>query len=159
MEIFKDVVGYEGLYQVSNFGRVKSLKCGREKILKPYDSEGYTRISLHKSNKRKDIRVHIMVALAHIGARPEGLVIDHIDENKSNNNVSNLRYITSRENVVRSKKFKTSKYTGVSHSNESKINPWYAQIKINSKTKNLGRYKTELEASNAYQAKLKEIGE
>lgn len=106
-EIWKDIEGYEGLYQVSNLGNVKSLrkridkgKCHRhfdEKILKPIETNrGYLRVKLCKDRKIKKIRVHRLVAEAFI-KRPE-LEVNHIDGNKKNNKVENLEWVTQREN-------------------------------------------------------------
>ena len=111
-EIWRDVVGYEGLYQVSNLGRVKSL--GRfvvnpvtskgymwkpEKILRPCKhSKGYLLVGLHKDGYLKTA-VHRLVALAFI-PNPQNLPqIDHINADKTNNNVNNLRWVTAKQNV------------------------------------------------------------
>ena len=62
-EIWKDILGYEGLYQVSNFGRVKSTKFGKERILKlTKDKDGYLIVNLYKNNKSKTLKVHRLVA-------------------------------------------------------------------------------------------------
>lgn len=106
-EIWKDIEGYEGLYQVSNLGNIKSLrkridkgKCHRyfdEKILKPIETNrGYLRVKLCKDRKIKKIRVHRLVAEAFI-KRPE-LEVNHIDGNKKNNKAENLEWVTQREN-------------------------------------------------------------
>lgn len=94
-EIWKDIKGYETLYQVSNLGRVKSIKNGRNRLLKPaLISSGYYQVQLQ--NRR--FLIHRLVAEAFIKAIPEGYVVDHIDRNKLNNNVDNLRIITRAKN-------------------------------------------------------------
>ena len=100
MEIWKDIEGYEGLYQVSNKGRVKSLYKGSERILKPHDNgRGYLRVHLTKENTSKNIRVHRLVALAFI-PNPNNLPeINHRDENKKNNCVENLEWCDRGYNV------------------------------------------------------------
>lgn len=102
-EIWKDIVGYEGLYQVSNLGRVKSLnygKSGKEGLLKPKTRKnGYLEIGLRKEKKSKYILVHRLVALAFVDGYEEGLVVNHIDENKQNNVWTNLEWVTSQYNV------------------------------------------------------------
>lgn len=100
-EIWKDIPGYEGLYQVSNMGRVKSLKYGKEKIIKPVKNrDGYLLIGLYKNNKVKHYTMHRLVAIAFIG-KPISEVyyeINHLDENKNNNKLENLQYCTRKYN-------------------------------------------------------------
>lgn len=98
-EIWKDIEGYEGLYQVSNLGRVKSLKFGKEKILKPRDNGiGYLKVILFKDGKGKHLYVHRLVAQAFI-KNPENLPqINHKDENPENNFVENLEFCDAKYN-------------------------------------------------------------
>ena len=109
-EIWKDVQGYEGLYQVSNLGRVKSLgrfvdklKCHywqEEKILKPRKNHyGYLRFNLYKDGKTKTFSVHRLVAVAFIPNPENKPQIDHINADKTNNTVNNLRWVTCKENI------------------------------------------------------------
>lgn len=109
MEIFRDIEGYEGLYQVSNLGRVKSLehikggKCGsirpvRERILKTGKRSGYPSISLCKNGKKKSLHIHRLVAQAFI-PNPDNLPeVNHKDEDKTNNSVTNLEWCTYQYN-------------------------------------------------------------
>ena len=98
-EIWKDIEGYEGLYQVSNFGKIKSIGYKKKKILKPtQDHYGYLNVTLYKNKNKKAKRIHRLVAEAFI-ANPENKPeIDHIDTDKLNNNVKNLRWVTRIEN-------------------------------------------------------------
>ena len=157
-EEFRSISGYEGLYEVSNFGNVKSLI--NNKILKPcLGSRGYYMVRVYKDNKGNTMSIHVLVAMAFLGHKPDGykIVVDHIDNNKLNNHVSNLQLISNRENTSKDKKNGTSKYTGVTWYNAS--NKWLAQIAINSKKKNLGLFETEDEAHEAYQKALKMLNE
>ena len=87
-EIYKDIKGYEGEYMVSNRGNVYS--CKRNIILKPGTARGYLRVGLYKDGVRTYFSVHRLVAEAFI-PNPKNLpVINHLDENKKNNDVSNL---------------------------------------------------------------------
>ena len=98
-EIWKPVVGYEGLYEVSNLGRVKSLKYGKERILRPAtDSNGYHQVNLCKDGKVKMYLVHRLVAQAFI-PNPHNLpIINHKDERVDNNRVENLEWCTAEYN-------------------------------------------------------------
>ena len=98
-EIWKSIKGYEGLYEVSNLGRVKSLLYGKERILKPQKQRnGYLHIILCKNVKMKTFKVHRLVATAFI-PNPECFEqINHKDEDKTNNCVSNLEWCSSKYN-------------------------------------------------------------
>ena len=104
MEIWKDIVGYEGLYQISNYGNVRSLNYHRENrihILKQIvDYTGYLFVCLSKNKKRKQFKIHRLVADAFLD-NPNNLpCINHKDENKENNNVSNLEWCNHKYNNV-----------------------------------------------------------
>ena len=161
-EEFRSVPGYEGLYEVSNFGNVKSLgndKTRKEKILKPVlvGSIGkyYYGLQLFKDGKREQFNIHILVAMVFLGHVPDGhkIVVDHIDNNKLNNRVSNLQLISQRENSSKDKKNGTSKYVGVTWNKDR--DKWVSRITINGKFKYLGYFTSEEEAHEAYQNALK----
>ena len=102
-EVWKDVNGYEGLYQISNFGNVKSLnyrRHGYQKNLTPkVNNDGRLWVELAKSGKRKQFLVHRLVACAFI-PNPSGYKeINHKDENPKNNHVDNLEWCTRKYNV------------------------------------------------------------
>ena len=97
-EIWKDIKGYEGLYQVSNLGRVKSLKFDRELILKYRIVENYNAVVLYANSKPKPWRVHRLVALMFIGNPNRAQQVNHKDFNRSNNCVENLEWCTAEEN-------------------------------------------------------------
>ncbi|PKE64244.1 hypothetical protein CW683_01325 [Macrococcoides caseolyticum] len=109
-EIWKDIPGFEGLYQVSNKGRVRSydrytrIKCDSKRLLKgrvmalSNTSTGYKKIALvDKSGKKKEYKVHRLVLLAFVGK--SDLEVNHKDFNPINNELSNLEYCTSKENI------------------------------------------------------------
>lgn len=101
-EIWKNVVGYPN-YQISNMGNVKSLNynnTGKEKILKPFKNyKGYLQVALHQQNKRKFYYVHRLVAMAFIDNPNNLKQINHRDECKTNNNVTNLEWCTPKQNI------------------------------------------------------------
>lgn len=98
-EIWKDILGYEGKYQASNFGRVKSLNyrhTGKEKILLQYNSgRGYLQVEL----KGKKYLVHRLVWETFNGKIPEGIEVNHIDENPLNNKLENLNLLSHTNNI------------------------------------------------------------
>ena len=111
-ELWKDVKNYEGLYQVSNYGRVKRLEgliyatgkhtytyIKKERILKPILCCGYLYVSLSKHNKRKNVRIHKLVAEAFIPNPNNYNNIDHKDTNKQNNRADNLIWCTNVQNM------------------------------------------------------------
>jgi len=158
IEEFKELKGYEGMYEVSNLGNVKSLKCGREKFLKAgVASHGYYTVALCKDGNKKTKNVHVLVAESFLNHNPNGhkLVINHIDLDKLNNNVSNLEIVTTRKNTNQKHIKSTSKYVGVCWFKRDK--KWRAAIVINGKSKYLGLFTDEKEASNAYQTALRNI--
>jgi hypothetical protein len=168
-EIWKDVIGYEGHYKVSNLGNVKSIfrmakhykggeKLIHEKQLKVgINKGGYFHVGLYKDGKSKTKKVHQLVAETFLGHKPNGqiLVVDHINDINTDNRLENLQLITNRENVYKTQDKYSSKYKGV---NWSKIaNKWCSRIRIKSERIFLGYFIDELEAHNAYQNKLKEV--
>tara|TARA_R110000744_G_scaffold103907_1_gene199082 strand:+ start:127 stop:609 length:483 start_codon:yes stop_codon:yes gene_type:complete len=156
-EIWKEIEGFKD-YEVSNLGRVKSLKCNKERFLKPNSgkSSGYLKVNLYKNTKMKTRRIHQLIAIAFLNHNPDGykLVVAHINNVKTDNRLENLQLITHRENISKDTKG-LNKYTGVSWSKLNKN--WIARIRINGKNKNLGRFTNELKASEAYQKALKEL--
>lgn len=156
-EIYKKIESYED-YCVSNKGNVKSLKFGKEKILSPrITSAGYNTASLCLRGKQKTFQVHILEAKAFLGHKPEltGLIVDHKDNNKLNNNLSNLQIITQRKNTIKDLPMGSSKYTGVCWSKTN--NKWVSHISLNGKPKYLGYFVDEKKASEAYQKALSEF--
>ena len=156
-EIFKDIPGYEGLYQVSNQGRVKSFMKGKEKILKqPTNSSGYLQVTIYR-NGAKIYKVHALVAMAFLNHTPCGhnLVVDHINDDKLDNRVENLQVVTQRFNACKTQGRYTSKYKGVSWRKDAR--KWISRMYINGKLKHLGYFKCELAASYAYQMGLKSL--
>ena len=156
IEIFKDIPGYEGIYEVSDLGNIKSKHSSNHIILvNSISHRGYKKVNLSEKGVSKTYEVHKLIAMAFLNHKPNGnkLVVDHIDNNKLNNTLINLQVITHRDNCSKDIKNKTSKYTGVYL---NKINnKWRASINVNKIKKHLGTFNTEYEAYLVYQKELK----
>ena len=99
-EEWRDVVGYEGLYQVSNQGRVKSFKWNKERFLKPsMDKDGYLLVTLCAGGKRKTLKVHRLVCEAFHENPDNKPQVNHINEDKTDNRACNLEWCTCKQNV------------------------------------------------------------
>lgn len=107
-EIWKDVVGYKGIYQVSNFGRVKGIdRVGgnnhtyKEKILKPQaHTHGYFQVTLNNKSKKTKVYIHRIVLEAFEGSCPPEMECNHKNGNKRDNRLSNLEYCTRSDNHI-----------------------------------------------------------
>jgi hypothetical protein len=158
-EIWKDIPGYEGLYQASSLGKIKSLKYNSGKKEKELiacdDGKGYLCLGLNKNKKRNTFKVHKLIAMTFLNHIPNGhkTVIDHINNNRKDNRVCNLQLITNRENSSKDRSNYTSKYVGVFW--YKRKNKWCSKIHIEGKTYDLGSFKTEIEAYEVYQKVLK----
>jgi len=151
-EVWKYVKGFGDTYLISNFGRVRSFTMlSKGRLLKPQvNCKGYNTIQF----KRKTYNIGHLVWDAFGNGLRNGfkLQVDHIDENKLNDRIDNLQLLHCRDNVSKSNiqhNRKTSKYPGVSWGKHH--NKWMAYIKINGKSKNLGGFNDEYEASLKYQ--------
>ena len=111
-EIWKDINGYEGIYQISNFGRVKSLERKiplnhhpifmsvlQEKILKPGLCRGYRRVTLSKNKQKEQFQVHRLVLEAFSESCPDGFEANHKNFNRADNRIENLEWVTRSENL------------------------------------------------------------
>ena len=114
-EIWRSIPGYEGLYEVSNFGNVRRLdrtihiirgdsefdmKLKAKNMVHSPDADGYRIIGLTNSDGvRRMEKVHRLVCAAFIGACPDGYQVSHLDENPANNRLENLEYVTCKENI------------------------------------------------------------
>lgn len=166
VENWRDLVGFEGNYEVSDLGRVRSIKTSqgtkRERLKKFSERSGYLYVNLWKENKPYNEAVHRAVAKAFL-PNPKATV-NHIDGDKHNNRLSNLEWATHSENhkhafriglkskeTCRALKLGTkspnakSKYHNVSY--DSTRNKWVGSIKMNKKVHGNKRFDTEIEAA------------
>ena len=155
MEIWKDIKGYEGHYQISNLGNVKSIKKNKELILcKSVGTSGYRINAFCLNSKLTTLMIHRLVAEAFIGDA-KGRQVNHIDGNKLNNDVSNLEYVSGRENIQKyySTRINKTKKLGATYNKATR--KWRSFIRVNGKQIYLGFFDTEIEASNAYNEAVK----
>lgn len=173
IENWRDIPNFEGLYQVSDLGNVKSLSkkvkrksngflISNEKILKfgykgKYDKK-YLSVCLSKNSKVYNIAVHTLVAIAFLNHTPNGnkIEINHKDKNRLNNNLNNLEILSNMNHKAKDidKSNTTSQYIGVYYNKKHK--KWIASICFNSKKKHLGSFDTEIDA---YDARLKAMND
>jgi len=162
-EEWRDIPGYEGFYQVSSWGAVRSLLRrlidGRVKkgaILKPHITKtGYLRIELNKDRFKQKFGVHQLVAMAFHGHVRSGqdVVPNHKDFDPLNNYYKNIELVPQRTNANHKHLPSNSEYVGVSFS--TKINKFVAYIWIKGSLLSLGSFKDEMDAHEAYKRALK----
>lgn len=119
MEIWKDVEGYEGKYQISNYGRILALNFKRTKLPKlkaQVISNGYFYVMLSKNSIAKNCSVHRLVAKHFLQSWDNKLEVNHIDGNKLNNHISNLEMVTALENTRHARLIGLCKDTGSNNS-------------------------------------------
>lgn len=156
-EVWKDVVGYEGLYEISSFGRLKRLKRttpGKdgveynypESINKgDYDKDGYIRTTMSKNRKKKTKKLHRLVAEAFIPNPNNYPEVNHLDESKDNNHVNNLEWTTTKGNA----NYGTRNERITNHPNQiAKINGWKKPVRVtNLKTGDIETFESATKAS------------
>ena len=171
-EIWKNIPGYEWYYQASNLGRVRSVdrvrtyKSGASKLLEgkmsnPIMNNGYKLVTLTMKGRQKSFKISQLVAMAFLGHKPDGhkLVVDHINGNRLDDRVENLRIVTHRANV--STCFRTdngtfsSEYVGI-YWNINSLK-WHSSIYYDGINIYLGLFDNETDASDAYQKALSKI--
>lgn len=163
MEEWKDLKGFEGIYQISNLGNVKSLsriisyKDGRdrptkEKLMKLYiDSSGYYMCNLRKDKKTFYKRIHILVYETFVGEIPENMVIDHINRDKLDNRMDNLRCVQQSINSMNSNLHLHYKPDIQKVKNKNGEKTYFMlRFTMYGKRKTIGYYSSYEEAENKY---------
>lgn len=155
-EIWKDIVGYDYNYQVSNFGNVRNnnsfFKSRRgENFILNKDVRGYARVGLVKNKKVYSVKVHRLVAMYFLEDYKPEFTVNHKDFDKSNNHFSNLEMMTITENVIHYQEKLNNEIgsTCIGIKYHKGINKWVARCTFNGKRYNLGSFQTEEEAIKA----------
>ena len=155
IEIWKDVPGYKGIYKISNIGRIKKLNYRGTNKIYYLKSNSKRKIAYLTNNKIHKLRpISVWMAITFFYFKPNGyeIVVDHIDNDATNDCLYNLQVISHRENISKDITNKVG-YTGVRKNGKK----WNAKIDVNNKRIYLGTYETPLEASQAYQKELNKI--
>ena len=120
MEVWRSCVGFEGSYEVSNHGNVRSLKCGRVRVMKKSrNPENYEKLCLVKRKEKYTVSVHRLVGDAFLESVEGKTTIDHIDQNPSNNHVSNLRWADATDQNINRKQYSNTGHKNISWSSVS----------------------------------------
>jgi hypothetical protein len=154
-EEFKIIKDFEN-YEISNLGNIRNIKTN--KILKnSINSNGYKITSMFKNNKFKKHYIHRLIALTFIPNPDKKKCVDHINNNRLDNDINNLRWVTLSENSHNAKlsTLNTSGVKGVYWNKEN--NKWHAQIRLNCKKYHIGYYEEKEEAIKARREKAKEL--
>lgn len=171
-EVWKAVPGYEGLYEVSSWGNVRSLgrwKKARGNSLHFHPPKNikinycgpYPQVCLSRDNNRKSYRVHLFVGELFLEDVDFDFIVNHVDLDKTNNYYKNLEKINRRGNTSHyflNNFQKTSKFTGVSYDKSKPKCPWVAGFHFKGKSVKVGTFLTEEEAHQAYLDALEEYG-
>ena len=152
-EMWRSVDGFLN-YQISNTGNVRNANTGR--ILKTHEHrDGYVIVDLRADDKRTSCKIHRLVAKAFIVNPDNKAQVDHIDNDRQNNYVNNLRWATAQENRRNRRKAlipTTSKYIGVHWNKQHQ--KWCAQIRINKKCIHIGYFINPKDAARAYNKRV-----
>lgn len=156
METWKDVEGFEGIYQISNRGEVRSLdrfdgiRGIKGRTIKPnLKQNGYAQVGLRKEGKRKWVSIHRLVAIHFINNPKNKPQVNHIDCNKQNNNIENLEWVTAQDN------YKHAKENGLIKPLKGEKHPYFGLFGERSKSaKKVVRYNKETGESKLYNAKI-----
>ena len=148
-EEWRGVVGYEGLYQVSNMGKVRRIykKCKRELNPSPRKRDGYVYVALYRDGKPRPYKVHRLVAQAFISGFREDLVINHKDFNPSNNTIGNLECVDQHENM---RHYWSNKAVRGYCKSGSRKNPYKVIFETFGVVINIGYFKTAKIAQEKY---------
>ena len=154
MEEWRDIQGYEGYYQVSNLGRIKSIRFNKEKILTiQHDKDGYCTVGLTKNNKLKLCKVHRLVCKTFFNNSKNKPQVNHINGIKNDNRAENLQWCTCKENMKHG--WKTGLYKskkGSKHGNSKLTEKEVIEIR------ELSKIKTRKQIAKKYKISYSNVG-
>jgi HNH endonuclease/NUMOD4 motif/AP2 domain len=159
VEVWRAVIGWHGLYEVSHHGRVRRVAPGKStragRLLTPTpNTGGYLHVKLCKPERQHTRTVHTLVAEAFLGVR-DGLEPDHINNDRTDNHIRNLRLVTHQKNGWnRTTQPHSSRFKGVCWDRRSCR--WHVQIKSNQQARSLGYFADEITAAHAYDRAARE---
>jgi hypothetical protein len=170
MTVWADIAGFEGVYQISDQGELRSLDREIQnkgsggkylmngQTLKPRkDADGYLVTDLWKAGKKTTVKLHRLAAQAFLPTPEAGHVVDHINGKRDDNRLENLRWVSQSQNLYnRRLSAGASGVIGVRF-RDGKKNPWQAYITVDGRFKSLGHFPTKQQAANARQEAMKGI--
>lgn len=141
---WRDVPGYEGLYQCCAGGLIRSLKGNGRLMKTTRHRDGYDKLNMRDRNgKQRTFHVHTVIALTFLGPRPVGFFIDHIDGNHEHHAARNLRYVSPRDSSLNRKRAgESSQATGEPCVYRHGRGGFFVRVNPNGKKKRLGRFMT-----------------
>lgn len=159
--VWKNIPGFENYYEISSEcivrsierfipngkGRTGKRKMKSVKLTQNIDNYGYKTVSLCKNGVQKTYRVHFLMWISFVGKINDGFVIDHIDDNPSNNNIENLQLLSHRNNIIKgtvAKRSKHSKFPNVSYRHDRK--KFFGRIQYQGKSYITGHFNNETDA-------------
>lgn len=152
METFKKLWQFNGDYSVGTHGTILSHKRKNDLVLKTrFNGNGYKQVNLSHEGKEYTYKVHVLVAIAYLNHERQGMkrIIDHINDDKTDNRVENLRIVSNRQNLTKRKRGFGSKHIGVTYN--YRYNCFQARIHVDGNRVHLGIFKDEDEAGKMYE--------
>lgn len=152
IEKWMPIFAYQGRYEISNMGEIKSITSGGKILKTAINTRGYSSIGFYHNGKTKTHRIHKLVAEAFIGPCIPGFCVNHLNGIRTDNRVENLEYVSMRENKCHGVIGKLGRVGAYKYKGK-----WASAIKINRKREFLGAFNCQEDASRAYAAKCAEL--
>jgi len=158
--IWIDIPKYKGLYKINSLGEIKScdkitngIKSIGRPIILSKNKVGYMFVKLSKNNKKQMFQIQKLMALTFVGYIPDGKVVDHIDSNKTNNDINNLQFLTIRENSIK-EKLAENGHIDICYRKDN--NKWRVRLQISTGRLSVGNFEKINDALEAYDKACKD---